>query len=137
MGRVSSAVPRALLGFSALLALAGACAEDECDFNSATRDVGGIGLMDCGIAGEDTSAVDSCAVMAHRQGAIFRAIYETEEGGLEAIVHGSDGEYSLLRIPAPNGPVERADCAGAEVVDEAGRTRVSCVNPGPFAVVCE
>lgn len=109
---------------------------DECELDAVSRDVGGTGLIDCGIASPtDSSSVDRCALTAYRGNNTFRAIYEREDGGLEAFVHAAGGSYHLLRL-APDGNIERADCDGAVVVQEGARSYVSCEEPSEFEVVC-
>lgn len=116
------------------------CADDDaCDLGDISRELGGVGLIDCGISdsAEDTAAVDRCAVSAYAGGSTFRAVYERAQGGLEAIVRVAGGDYLVLRQSDDGGSVERADCASARVVDEAGRTYVECVDRGEFDPVCE
>lgn len=130
---------RARFGHAALLvaALSGGvgCAEDECNIDEYTRDLGGIGVMDCGLAGDDTSAVDECALTAYRGRKTFRALYENEDGDLEAIVHAAGGTYHLVR--EAGSMLEQADCKGGqeEVTDD--RRRVGCDGQGAFETVCE
>jgi hypothetical protein len=129
----------ALAAIAGLASAASSCAgEDECEFDSVTRDVGGVGLIDCGIASiEDTSEVDECAVSAYQAGQTFRAIYEQEDDGLEAIVHAAGGTYHLVRLSGDDRRITRAECAGASFVQEAVRRTIACDEPGPFSAACE
>lgn len=121
-----------------LLSVFAACGGEEgCDFDAETRDVGGIGLMDCGFArGDDASAVDRCAVTAYRMGITFRAVYERSDGSLDALVHGTGG-YALLRTDADGSVIERADCEDAHEVQRDGRSFVECTDSGVFDTVCK
>lgn len=119
-------------------ASAGCSGEDECEFEAITRDIGGVGLMDCRIAPlDDTSAVDSCAVSAYQAGHTFRAIYEQDDDGLEAIVHAAGDTYHLVRLSGDGKSITRADCEDASFVQEDGRRYIACVEPGPFRAACE
>jgi hypothetical protein len=126
------------LALPACLLLVACGDEDSCDLDAYTRDQGGFGLMDCGIASAgETSAVDACAEMAQRQGVTFRAIYETDDGGLEALVYTSDDEYIQVRTPADGSTLEQERCGSGVLTQETGRTYVSCLDPGEPEVVCE
>jgi hypothetical protein len=129
----------AVAAIAGLAIAASSCAgEDECEFDAVTRDTGGVGLIDCGIAPfEDPSEVDECAVDAYQAGQTFRAIYEQEDRGLEAIVHAAGGTYHLVRLSGDGQRITRADCAGATFIQEDGRRTVACDRPGPFSAACE
>ncbi|MDD9934339.1 MAG: hypothetical protein OXT09_12090 [Myxococcales bacterium] len=139
MTRLSSVAPVAiaLVLLAASTALVGCSSDDGCDLDDYTRDQGGFGLMDCGLAFDDTSAVDACAVMALRQGGTFRALYETEDGGLEAIVHTSEGVYIQVRTPADGASLEQTPCEDGILIEEDGRSYVGCFEPGEAELVCE
>src|SRR5687768_6916703 len=67
---VRCATPTGLMALAVIACVSSgsACAsEDECEFEAVTRAIGGVGLMDCGIASvDDTDAVDDCAVSAYQ-----------------------------------------------------------------------
>jgi hypothetical protein len=115
------------------------CANDlGCDLDGVSRDVGGTGLMDCGIAKPDkTDTVDRCAVTAFGRGQTFRAIYEQDDESVEAVVHGSGDHYYLLHSSAGGDHVERADCKSASIVDEGSRRFVQCEHPSAFRPACD
>lgn len=102
--------------------------------------LGGPGVIDCGVASvDDTSEifdVDRCAVETYNARGTFRAIYEQEDGSLEAVVHAAGDTYHLLRVQVESTRIERADCGGAHVVQTDGRTYVQCDDPSRFAPVC-
>jgi hypothetical protein len=134
-------VPRATLRLwllaLALPTLAACGGDDECEFNSVTRDVGGSGLVDCGIAHvDDTGSVDRCAVTAFTSNNTFRALYEQEDGDLLALVHAAGDTYHLLRL-SEDGRIEQADCSGGSVQQEGTRSFVRCDDPSNFELVCE
>jgi hypothetical protein len=116
-----------------------ACAsEDECEFEAVTRAIGGVGLTDCGIASvNETDAVDDCAVSAYQADQTFRAIYEQDDDGLEAIIHAAGDSYHLVRLSGDGQSITRADCEGALFVQEDGRRYVACDEPGSFRAACE
>jgi hypothetical protein len=115
-----------------------ACGGDqECEIDAVSRDLGGAGLLDCGIAPEDdTRTVDACAVMAHRSRQTFRALYERGEGRIEGIVHAVGDTYHLLRVTG-DGAIARADCSGARVAQDGTRSHVVCDGDPAFEAVCE
>ena len=109
---------------------------DDCDIEAQSRTIGGAGLEDCGIAhGDQTTVVDRCAVTAFEGDKTFRALYELDDGKLQALVHAAGGAYLLLR-EADSG-VERADCTGAHSVRDSGRNYIECDNPTEFAPLCD
>ena len=113
------------------------CGGDECDIDDATRDLSGFGLQDCGLGPDGaTSAVDKCAVDAHRAGTPFRALYE-DGNGLEAIVLGDDGKHYLLRTDGGGAPITRAACGDASIERANDREHVVCDALGSFETVCE
>jgi len=117
---------------------AGCGGENECEFEAITREVGGVGLMDCGIASrDDTSEVDDCAVSAYQANHTFRAIYEQADDGLEAIVHAAGDTYHLIRLSGDGRSITRADCEGGLFVQEDGRRYIACDEPGSFRAACE
>lgn len=110
---------------------------DDCEFDSVLREVGGVGLMDCGIADVgETREVDSCAVRAHQADHTFRAIYEQDDGGLRAIVHAAGDTYHEVTL-SPDGSIVRAQCAAAVLVQESGRSYIDCDDPEEPRTVCE
>jgi hypothetical protein len=114
---------------------AGCGGGDDCDIEAQSRAIGGAGLEDCGIARSDqTTVVDRCAVTAFEGNKTFRALYELDDGKLQALVHAAGGAYLLLR-EADSG-VERADCSGAHSVRANGRNYVECDDPTGFAPLC-
>jgi len=114
---------------------AGCASKDDCNIETQTRDLGGAGLMDCGLAStDDTHTVDACAVAAFAGRNTFRAIYERSDGTLEALVHAAGDAYLTLR-ESPDG-IERRDCKSAHVVDDADRSYVECVEPSAPTIVC-
>jgi hypothetical protein len=139
--RGSRASAAGLITLAALVwssAAASCGGEDECEFDAITRSVGGVGLMDCGIASiEDTSTVDDCAVSAYQANHTFRAIYEQDDGGLEALVHAAGGTYHLIRLSGEDDSITRADCDGATFTQESGRRYIVCDDPEPFRAACE
>jgi hypothetical protein len=118
--------------------LAGCGGESECNIDTTTRRVGGAGVMDCRITTEQYSIerVDQCAVEAYQARATFRAIYRHDDGTLEAIVHAAGDTYHLLRTDADGPGIEEADCVGAHLVQEQGRTYVQCDEPDDFVRIC-
>jgi hypothetical protein len=111
--------------------------EDDCDVEAQSRKLGGAGLQDCGIAhGDDQGVVDRCVLDAHQQNNTYRALYELDDGRLQAFVHAAGDVYFLLR-DAKGGGVERADCAGGRVVREGGRSSVECDQPSAFEAICQ
>jgi hypothetical protein len=127
------------LGAIAFISLIGAsCGEDDdCDVEAQSRTLGGAGLQDCGIAhGDDQGVVDRCVVAAHQKNETYRALEELDDGRLQAFVHAAGGGYFLLR-DAEGGGVERADCEGARVVREGGRSYVACDRPSAFESLCQ
>jgi hypothetical protein len=114
------------------------CAEDgDCDIEAQSRKLGGAGLQDCGIApAGDEGVVDRCASAAFQKNETFRALYELDDGRLQAFVHAAGDTYLLLRESEGRDGVERADCSGAMAVREGGRSYVDCVDPGPFEPIC-
>jgi hypothetical protein len=132
------AVPSGLartLAFAAVVVAQG-CGSDDgaCDIESKSRKLGGTGLTDCGIASPgETSTVDRCAVTAF---STFRALYELDNGDLEALVHAAGDTYHTLRQPPDETVVERVDCGGAEVVTEGTRRYVVCTDPGTPREIC-
>jgi hypothetical protein len=113
----------------------------ECNIDSQSRALGGAGLIDCGIASADDPSdifdrVDSCAVEAYQARGTFRALYENEDGTLEGTVHSAGGTFHLVRAPADDAHVDQADCDGAHVIVEDGRTYVHCDSPTAFARIC-
>ena len=124
----------ALLALGALL-VAGCKSEADCDIEAQSRKLGGAGLNDCGLAhGGETSVVDRCALQADQSGETYRALYEQPDGGIEALVHAAGGDYLLLRETKSG--VERAECNGAVVVQEPGRSFVQCKSPSDYEAVC-
>jgi hypothetical protein len=137
-GAKRAVVGAMVLALSVGSLLAGCGGDDECEFDAVTRDIGGVGLTDCGIADrDDPSEVDECAVSAYRGNQTFRAIYEQDDDGLEAIVHAAGDSYHLVRLSGEDGTITRADCAGGQFVSEDGREYIACDEPGPFSVACE
>ncbi len=137
--RRASAAALLTLAVIACASAAVSCAgEDECEFDAITRSVGGVGLMDCGLASlEDTSTVDDCAVSAYQANHTFRAIYEQEDGGLEALVHAAGDTYHLIRLSGEDESITRADCDGGIFTQEGGRRYIACDDPEPFRAACE
>jgi hypothetical protein len=120
------------------LALGGCASELGCDLNDSTRDLGGAGLMDCGLAEYgDTDTVDTCAVREHGARGTFRAIYERKDGSLEAVVHAAGDRYYLFRADADGDHVKRAECESASVVTDGDREFVECDSHGEFRAVCD
>ena len=111
--------------------------EDDCDVEAQSRRLGGAGLQDCGIAhGDDQGVVDRCVLGAHQKNETYRALYELDDGRLQAFVHAAGDIYLLLR-EAEGGGVERADCEDGVVVREGGRTYVECDQPSAFEQICK
>jgi hypothetical protein len=115
--------------------------QTECNIDSQSRALGGAGLIDCGIASADDppdifDRVDSCAVEAYQARGTFRALYQNQDGTLEGTVHSAGGTFHLVRSQADDAQVDRADCEGAHVVVEDGRTYVHCDSPGEFERIC-
>lgn len=119
-------------------ALVGCNDGTECNINSASRMLGGPGVIDCKVAsaGESSQYVDTCAVETYNARGTFRALYERDDGTLDAIVHAAGDTYHILRMRAEANSVEQADCEGAHVVSVDGRTYVQCDDPTPFRVLC-
>jgi hypothetical protein len=140
MTRFASRVPGLVAAGSvaAWLSAGSACGgSDDCEFDSVLRDVGGVGLTDCGIAAvDDTGEVDACAVNAYRADQTFRAIYEQDDGGLRAVVHAAGGSYHVVTL-AEDGSIARAQCEGGVLVQESGRRYIECDEPGEFRNVCQ
>jgi hypothetical protein len=129
---------RALLGAAVLLAALSGCSHElGCDIDGVSRDLGGAGLMDCGIASSDIDAMDKCAVANFRADKTFRALYEKKGGSLEGIVHAAGGKYYALRAAADGRDVERAQCKSASIVTMDGRTYVQCDKPAAFSKACD
>jgi hypothetical protein len=131
----------AVVALASLFGTFGCGGETECNIDSQSRALGGAGLIDCGIASADDppdifARVDRCGVEAYQALGTFRALYENEDGTLEATVHAAGGTFHLLRAEADDAQVDRADCEGAHVVVEDGRTYVHCDQPGEFRRVC-
>jgi hypothetical protein len=119
----------------------GCSGETECNIDSQSRALGGAGLIDCGIASADDppeifDRVDSCAVEAYQARGTFRALYENQDGTLKGTVHSAGGNFYLLRAGTDDDHVDRADCEGAHVVVEDGRTYVHCDSPSEFERIC-
>ena len=124
--------------FASAAIVLSACANSlGCDLDGISRDLGGAGLMDCGIASDDTSNVDACAVTAFRMRSTFRAIYEQPDGSLQAIVHAAGDSYYLLRASKSGDSVERADCQSASLASEGTRQFVQCEKPSAFREACD
>jgi hypothetical protein len=120
-----------------LFALTGlGCGEDECELNAVTRELGGAGLVDCGLATGDSSDVDRCAITAHRNGSTFRALYEREDGGVDVIMRIAGGDYVALRLVPEERRIEQATCDGGRVTVSGGRSYVECEGRGEFGLVC-
>jgi len=116
--------------------LAGCSGDDSCDIESYTRELGGSGLTDCGLARPgNPDVVDGCAVMAHNQNKTFRALYANAEGEVEGLVYSSDRK--LYDVRSVGSTIERATCEGAVVIKDDGRVYVECDSPGERDVVCE
>jgi hypothetical protein len=125
-----------VLVFALAIATSGCGGDDDCDIEAQSRSLGGAGLEDCGIARNgDTSVVDRCAVTAFEGNKTFRALYELDDGRLQALVHAAGGAYLLLR--ESDDGVERADCSGARSVRDDGRNSIECEDPTEFAAVCD
>jgi hypothetical protein len=122
---------------SALAVTAAGCGEDECELDAVSRRLGGTGLIDCGLAVGDPEDVDRCAVVAHGGGSTFRALYQREDGGVDAIMRVAGGAYVVLRFDAESGRIERADCEDGRITVGDGRTFVDCVDQSDYALVCE
>ena len=135
-GSAVTSAARSLLVLTALAALVTGCAtDDDCTLEARSRELGGAGLMDCGLAStDDTGTVDRCAVAAFKARSTFRAIYERKDGMLEALVHAAGDAYLTLRETSSG--LERRDCAGAHVVEDAGRSYVECVEPSDPVAEC-
>ena len=132
--------PSALVVLLAMTVSAGSSCggDDECEFDRVLRDIGGAGLIDCGIADfQDTAEVDACAVEAHAANQTFRAIYEQEDGELQGIVHASGDSYHLVTLAADGRTIARAECEDGLYTQAGARTYINCVDPGPFRTVCE
>jgi hypothetical protein len=127
---------RVLLAAACALLLCSCADELGCDVDGVTRDLGGTGLMDCGIARSDIDAVDKCAVGSFRRRDTFRALYEKKDGSLSGIVHAAGDEYYAVRASSDGDQVERAQCEGASIVSKDGRSFVQCDKPGPFTKAC-
>jgi hypothetical protein len=111
--------------------------QSECNIDAASRALGGAGIIDCRIAFiDEAAAVDQCAVETYQANGTFRALYELEDGTIEAIVHAAGGRFHMLVATADNTQVEQADCEGAHVRYAQGRTYVQCDDPAPFQRVC-
>ena len=109
--------------------------DDDCDLEARSRALGGAGLMDCGFAAAgNTSTVDRCAVTAFQGRSTFRALYESEDGGVEALVHAAGDSYFLLRETDQG--IERIDCASARVATDGARSYVECVSPADPVLDC-
>ena len=113
------------------------CDEDECELDAVTRRLGGAGLIDCGLATDNPSDVDRCAVSANRAGSTFRALYEREDGGVDVIMRIAGGDYIALQLVPDDGRIERASCASGRIATSSGRSFVECVDRGDFTLVCE
>lgn len=115
------------------LSLGGGCGDSsECDIETESRSIGGAGLIDCGFAEQDDRGdVDRCARSAFERDQTFRALYELDDGRLQALVHAAGGAYLLLQ-EGEEGGLERADCAGAELRSGV----VTCSDPASFEPVC-
>lgn len=127
---------RVLLGAACALLLCSCSNDLGCDLDGVTRDLGGSGLMDCGIARSDVSAVDACAVESFEMRATFRAVYEKKDGSLQGVVHAAGDKYYAIRASSDGGDVERAECKGASIVSQNGRTFVQCDKPGTYSKAC-
>ena len=123
----------ALLGVASLVCFG--CNNDPCDISVVSRDLGGPGLMDCGVAAAVGASANQCAVDALRQDHTFRVFTEAADGELEGIVHAAGGEFFAQRTRGAR--VEQAACGGAEVVGASGAQRVECTGAGDYEVVCE
>jgi hypothetical protein len=125
-----------LAAFGLLLAACGD--ETECNMDSASRMLGGPGVIDCGKASadDDPAIVDRCTVETYNARGTFRAIYEQEDGELSAIVHAAGDTYHLLRMLPDVARIDQADCEGAHVVQSDGRTYVQCDEPTRFRTLC-
>jgi hypothetical protein len=126
------------LAICVLGAAAASCGDgsDDCDIEAQSRRLGGAGLQDCGIArGSSQSVVDRCAVNAYGRNETFRALYELDDGRLEATIHAAGDVYLKLR-ETDAGDVERADCGGGRVVREGTRSFVDCADQAPFEALC-
>ena len=110
-----------------------ACNGDDCDIDAETRELAGPGVTDCSVPGADASVIDSCVLRENASGHPFRALYEQDDGSLEALVLDGGGTYYLVRTPADGSRVERARCKGANV----SSSRVECDAPGDFHSICE
>jgi hypothetical protein len=137
LGNRAARAGNALLGLS-LWCLAGCSGDPVCNIDATTRRVGGAGVMDCRISSDEESVarVDQCSVEAYQARATFRAIYRQEDGTLEAIIHAAGDTYHLLRTEVDGPGIEEADCEGAHVVRDQGRTYVHCDDPGEFTRIC-
>ena len=113
------------------------CGEDECELDAVTRRLGGAGLIDCGLATDDPSAVDNCAVRENAAGSTFRALYEREDGGVDVIMRVAGGDYVALQRVPEDGRIERASCDGGRIANSSGRRFVECIDRGEFSLVCE
>jgi hypothetical protein len=119
------------------VSIASCSGEDECDIEAQSRRLGGAGLQDCGIAHDgNESVVDRCAASAYAKNQTFRALYELDNGRLQAIVHAAGDSYFLLR-EAEGGGVERSECAAGMLVNDGGRRYVDCEEPSEFEAICD
>lgn len=135
--RADRAAPIAFALCVLSVAIASCNGDDECDIEAQSRKLGGAGLQDCGIAHDgNESVVDRCAASAYAKNETFRALYEIDDGRLQAIVHAAGDAYFLLREGEAGG-VERADCADGMLVNEDGRRFVDCQGPSEFVAVCD
>lgn len=133
---VAMRADRVLFGAACALWLCSCTNHLGCDVDGVTRNLGGTGLMDCGIARSQVSAVDACAVQNFRARATFRALYEKKDGSLEGIIHAAGDKYFAIRTDVDGGDVESAECKSGSVVTDNGRTFVQCDKPGAFSAAC-
>jgi hypothetical protein len=134
---VAMAGDRVLLAAACALCLCSCSTDLGCDLDGVTRDLGGTGLMDCGIARAQVSVVDDCAVKAFRARSTFRALYEKKDGSLQGVVHAAGDKYYAIRTATDGGDVESAECKGGSITTQNGRTFVQCDEPGMFTKACK
>jgi len=128
---------RVLLASASAAGMLGCANQHGCDIGGVSRDLGGTGLIDCGIAGSDPSDVDACAVSAFMMRSTFRAIYEKKDGSLQGVIHAAGDTYYALRASAKGDAVQYAQCKSGSVVDQGTRTLVQCDKPGAYVAACK
>lgn len=133
---LASAFACAAIGATCAFGNAG-CGDDACELDAVTRNLGGAGLIDCGLATmDDPGVVDRCAVTAHGDGSTFRALYERGDGGVDVIMRIAGGDYVALQLVGDDGRIERANCDEGRIAVRGARRYVECVDRGEFSIVC-